>query len=131
MAEWFIQNGEESEDVGPLRPPELLMKVRRGEVTRDTLIRKDSSAYFEAGTVGGLFEAAMRPTIEHFCPGCQHAIDEPPTLCGVCGREIREAITKITENSIAKPGEEIRADEAERSVRSWLRKKRITKKNPE
>mgnify|MGYP000293648354 CR=1 FL=1 len=45
----------DSEDVGPLRPSELLDKVRSGEVRPETMLRKDDSAYFQASDVGGLF----------------------------------------------------------------------------
>lgn len=130
MAEWFIKRDEESEDLGPLRPPDLLKMVREGNVTRQTMIRKNDSAFFEAGQVGGLFEAAMRPTIEHFCPGCKHAVSEPPTVCAYCGQELREAITKITENAISLPGEKL-PSQAARSVKNWLKKKRIVKDDPE
>ena len=130
VAEWFIKQDEESGDLGPLRPPELLKLVREGRVVPESLIRKDDSAYFEAGTVGGLFEAAMRPTIEHFCPGCEHAIAEPPTTCPFCGREIYKAITKITENTIDRSGGSA-AGQAGRSVKNWLMKKRIVKDDPE
>ena len=130
MAEWFIKQDEESGDLGPFRPPDLLSMVRKGEVTRQTMIRKDDSAYFEAGQVGGLFEAAMRPTIEHFCPGCEHAVSEPPTVCSYCGQEIHQAITKITENAISLPGESAKS-QAGRSVRNWLKKKKIVKEDPD
>ncbi|KAA1259976.1 hypothetical protein LF1_25140 [Rubripirellula obstinata] len=126
MAEWFIKRDEESGDLGPLRPPDLLKMVREGSVTRQTMIRKNDSAYFEAGQVGGLFEAAMRPTIEHFCPSCKHSVNEPPTVCAYCGQELYKAITKITENTISLPNEKL-PSQAGRSVKNWLKKKRIVK----
>ena len=125
MTEWFIQSDEE--DDGPFRPKELLEKVRDGEVVKTTLIRKDDSKWFKAGDVGGLFEAAMRPTIEYFCPQCDSEVNEPPTVCVSCGREIREGITRITENAIIDPASRSIADKTSRSVKKWLQKKRITK----
>ncbi len=128
MTSWFIQAENDGEDVGPLRPSDLLLKVRAGEVTRETMLRKDDSAWFEAGTVGGLFEAAMRPTIEHFCPQCETPVGEPPVICQQCGREIRVAVTKITENSIVDPNEESLTEQAGRSVQNWLKKKRAKRR---
>jgi hypothetical protein len=45
---------------GPLTPAQLLQKVKRGEITQDTPIRKNSSKWFPAIEVVGLFEAAFR-----------------------------------------------------------------------
>ena len=127
MTEWFIQGEEEEEDEGPIRPPELLAMVRRGEVARDTMIRKDDSQWVAAGAVGGLFEAAMRPTIEFFCPQCDQEVDEPPTMCIHCGREVHKGITRITENSIVDPDSRSFAEKTSRSMKKWLQKKRIAK----
>lgn len=126
MTDWFIKQDEDTQDLGPLRPPDLLRMVRQGSVTRQTLIRKNDSAYFQAGQVGGLFEAAMRPTIEHFCPSCKHSVSEPPTNCSYCGRDIERAITKITENTIQVPSQTVKS-QAGLSVRNWLKKKKIVK----
>jgi hypothetical protein len=122
---WFIQTGEEHEDLGPYRPSELLQKVRAGEVTPETMLRKGDSAWFVAGEVGGLFEAAMRPTIEYFCPQCETAVPTPPVVCHKCGREIHPAVTKITENSIVDPADQSLPEQAGRSVQQWLRKKKV------
>jgi hypothetical protein len=46
--------------VGPLTAQELLHKVRRGEITGGTLIRKDDSRWYPAAEVSGLFEAAFQ-----------------------------------------------------------------------
>ncbi len=111
---------------------ELLEMVRNGEVTAETCLRKDDSAWFAAGDVGGLFEAAMRPTIEYLCPQCETEVPEPPVICHKCGREIREAITKITENAIVNRADQSIAEQAGSSVKRWLRKKRVGKdKNPD
>lgn len=50
---------------GPLSSAELLQKVKLGEITQDTPIRKNDSKWFPAIEVNGLFEAAFR--------------DKPPT----------------------------------------------------
>jgi hypothetical protein len=39
---------------------DLLKKVREGEVTPQTHVRKEDSAWFPADEVGGLFEAAFQ-----------------------------------------------------------------------
>ncbi|MFG0261675.1 MAG: DUF4339 domain-containing protein [Novipirellula sp. JB048] len=121
VAEWYIQQLDASEDIGPLRPSELLMKVRAGDVKPDTLIRKDDSAWFVAAEVGGLFEAAMRPTIEHFCPQCERPVSEPPVHCAHCGCEVHKALTRITENTIS--GGTLVSGQPGRSVQSWLQRK--------
>ena len=45
---------------GPLTSAELLQKVKLGEITQDTPIRKNNSKWFPAIEVNGLFEAAFR-----------------------------------------------------------------------
>lgn len=127
MTNWFIRQDGQSEDVGPLRPSELLQKVRDGVVVRETQVRKDNSAWFNAGDVGGLFEAAMRPTIELFCPHCKSEVSEPPTVCHRCGCEVQQALTRITENSIAPRPDDSITGQAGRSVKNWLQKKRIAR----
>ncbi len=100
MTKWFIQQNDELDDLGPLWPSELLELVRSGEVTRQTMLRRDDCGWFAAADVGGLFEAAMRPTIRYFCPRCETEVSEPSVVCHHCGYQIREAVTQITENSI-------------------------------
>lgn len=46
--------------VGPMTAQQLMEKVRRGEVSGTTPIRKDDSKWFPASEVNGLFEAAFR-----------------------------------------------------------------------
>ena len=126
MAEWFVKtsDSETDEDVlGPLRPSELLELVRVGQVTQETLIRKDDSAWFVAEQVGGLFEAAIRPTVYYFCPQCDTRVSEPPVTCPKCLRDIRKAREEIVENTISRPEEETLGRQAGRSVQNWLRKK--------
>lgn len=130
MTNWFVQQGGTGEDVGPLRPSELLEKVRRGEVTRTSRVRKDNSAWFSAEQVGGLFEAAMRPTIEFFCPQCRAEVPEPPTVCKRCDTEIQKAVTRITENSIVSASDQSLSSQAGQSMKNWLLKKRIVKDDP-
>ena len=50
--------------VGPLTSSELLHRVKRGEISEQTPIRKNNSKWFPAGEVNGLFDAAFhdRPT---------------------------------------------------------------------
>lgn len=101
VTQWFIQANDGQPDRGPLRPNELLRLVRGGEVTRGTKIRRDGETdWFPASDVGGLFEAAMRPTIQHFCPNCDSELSDPPEVCRHCGHKVRKAVTKITENAI-------------------------------
>ncbi len=127
MSQWFIQQDANREDLGPYRPSELLDLVRNGEVTKETLLRKDNSAWFAAGDVGGLFEAALRPTIQYFCPQCESEVSEPPVTCLRCGREIRRGITRITEHSIAQRTDYPVNGSSAGGVKRWLQKKRIGK----
>lgn len=131
MANWFIKSNNDEADIGPLRPSELLQRVRSGSVLRETDIRKDDSAWFKAGTVGGLFEAAMRPTIEYFCPQCRKEVPEPPVTCPHCDLRVTKAITKITENSISHPAQDSVPGQAAKSMQSWLKKKRIKRDGPD
>lgn len=127
MTKWFVQQDEIQEDLGPLRPSELLELVRCGKVTSDSMLRKDNSNWFVASNVGGLFEAAMRPTIRYFCPQCETEVTEPPVNCHVCGREIHRALTQITENTIVNQVDQTIVGNAGNSVKNWLKKKRIVK----
>ncbi|MCP4943212.1 MAG: DUF4339 domain-containing protein [Planctomycetaceae bacterium] len=127
MTRWFVQQDESQEDLGPLRPSELLEMVRGGKVTSESMLRKDDSNWFSASNVGGLFEAAMRPTIRYFCPQCETEVTEPPVNCHECGREIQRALTQITENSIVNQADQSVVGNAGNSVKNWLKKKRIVK----
>jgi len=127
LTQWFVQQGAQREDLGPYRPVELLDLVRNGEVTKETMLRKDDSSWFLAGVVGGLFEAALRPTIQYFCPQCELEVSEPPVICQRCGREIRQGITRITEHSIVQRTDPPVNGSAGGSVKRWLLKKGIGK----
>ncbi len=125
MNQWFVQ---QSEDVmGPLSPADLLGLVRQGVVTTETKVRKGDSAWFTAGEVGGLFEAAVKPTIQYLCPGCGAKTPPPPCHCDQCGRDLQAARRQVIENRIAGQGHQ--ADGAiRRSMLGWLDK---VKRRPE
>ncbi|TWU05602.1 GYF domain-containing protein [Stieleria varia] len=133
MTSWFVQrmDGNYQTEVGPLRPAELLAMVRSGEVTPGSFVRKDDSAWFEASKVGGLFEAAERPTVHYYCPQCETEVKEPPVTCPKCLRDIRKAHEVLTENKIATKRSDQASDapqsSAKRSMQNWLRK-RVDKK---
>ena len=125
-------DGNIQTELGPLKPSELLELVRRGEVVPTSLVRKDDSAWFEAGEVGGLFEAAVRPTIHYYCPQCETEVTEPPVTCPKCLRDIRRAREVVVENKIdkkrgASTPEPAQDDAAKKSMQSWL-SKRVKKK---
>lgn len=128
MAQWYVQKPSEdptqiNEMVGPLKPADLLKMVREGEVVPESLLRKDDSAWFEAREVGGLFEAAMRPTIKYFCPQCGQEIIEPPVKCHKCGHEVHKAREEITENTITNRTDQSLTSQASKSMQNWLKKK--------
>ena len=118
-----------ADEIGPLRPAELLNLVRSGEVTPETQIRKDDSGWFNASAVGGLFEAARRPTIEHFCPACNAPIPEPPCGCPSCGRDVHKARTRITEHGILSDQAKKLGAQSSRSVQRWLQRIKKKKKD--
>ncbi len=132
MTSWYVQR--ENEDLGPLRPAELLSLVRDGSVQPETFLRKDDSAWFAAGEVGGLFEAARRPTIEYYCPHCENVrVTAPPATCPKCDRIITKPRQKIIEHSIGNANSE-KSNSANSSgpalsARRWL-KKRMGKDKP-
>ena len=129
VADWFVQITGTGEEAGPYRPSELLDLVRKGEVTPESMLRKDDSTWFTAADVGGLFEAAMRPTIRHFCPNCQFEIPEPPITCPKCDMNVVRAQTEITENSIVAQNPEGRPDLTSNSVKGWLSRKRLGRRS--
>lgn len=120
MAQWFVQ--QQVEVLGPFTPSELLTMVRRGTVTRETKVRKDDSSWFPACDVGGLFEAAVRPTIILHCPGCQAVVPEPPCMCPNCGRQLEVAKREVIQNRIMTPAEVARQTGVGSSMQNWLSK---------
>ena len=82
---WYYQTM--GAQVGPLTSGEFLGKVRAGEVTANTLVRKGDSQWVEAADVGGLFEEAVKPIVTKYCPYCDAQIREkPPCVCPSCER---------------------------------------------
>lgn len=82
--------------IGPLSGQELLDRVRAGEVTVETLVKKGDSQWVKAGDVNGLFEAAFRRQTYYQCPYCGAEVDKPPTVCLGCDREIT-AVYRVTQ----------------------------------
>ncbi len=98
MAQWFVQRS--GDVIGPLSPAELLTLVRSGVVKPATMIRKDDMAWLQASEVGGLFEAAMRPTILSYCPRCDSLLETVPCECPKCRSQVQQPRTRIIENTI-------------------------------
>jgi len=125
VADWFVKpdtSDSSVPEIGPLRPNELLDLVRSGDVLPETQIRKGDSAWFSASSVGGLFEAAIRPTISYYCPQCNVPISKPPAVCTKCLATIQKGREEIIENSIHSRGNDL-ASNTGRSVQNWLKKK--------
>ncbi len=120
MAQWFVQ--KDVDVVGPLTPTELLTMVRRGTVIPETKLRKDDSPWFAAADVGGLFEAAVKPTLILHCPGCHAVVSEPPCVCAECGRELQVVRREVIQNRIQSPTEIARQTGVSSSMQSWLNK---------
>ena len=125
MADWFVQSKCGTDESGPYRPSELLELVRSGDVTPESLLRKDNSSWFVAADVGGLFQAAMRPTIKNYCPNCHCDIPEPPITCPKCDMNVVKAQTEIIENTIASKKAMPAPDSTAGSVKDWLTRRRL------
>lgn len=139
MSDWFIQTGAPSmtlatrgvdgqpadqavKMIGPIKPNELLKRVRDGDIKPHTLLRKDDSAWFPASTVGGLFEAAVAPTLAYHCPNCQTQVPAPPCNCPRCDQEIQFLRPQVIQNSI-RDSEPASDDKSAAKSRSrWLDK---------
>ncbi|QEG39823.1 DUF4339 domain-containing protein [Roseimaritima ulvae] len=119
MSEWFIR--QEDVEIGPVDGRSLLDMIRGGSVTTDTLVRKNDSAWFQAGAVGGLFEAAAESTTEYFCPDCSSKVVKPPCICPHCGIQLSYARAKVSEHKIQgfqpKP-----KPKRSNSVQKWLQR---------
>ncbi len=118
MAQWFVQSAEEV--LGPYSPSEVLEQVRRGAITRETKLRKNDSAWFPAGEIGGLFEAALKPTVRFFCPGCGGTIKEPPCTCPHCDRHVDTARKEVVQHQIEPSPRAAKPSGPGASMQSWL-----------
>lgn len=98
MANWYYQSADNEE--GPCSAADLLRLVREQVIQSETMVRKDDSAWFPAGQVGGLFEAAAKPTVEYQCPSCGTRVGKPPTYCRRCRRLLDYARPIFTEHEI-------------------------------
>ena len=90
MAEWYSEIMENV--LGPMTAAELLEKVRTGEVSFDTPIRKDDSQWVPASDVNDLFARAVASETKRVCPYCQKEIAQPPTQCQSCDRYVTRAV---------------------------------------
>ena len=96
--QWFIRG--DAEDLGPYRPSEILRLIWEGAICEETMLRKGDSPWTAAGDVGGLFEAARRPTVSWTCPHCGRAIRQPPAYCYRCDRFVERAEKHVTEHKV-------------------------------
>ena len=121
MPQWFYQS--DNEVLGPLKASELVRLVREQSIVPETLVRKDSSAWFPASEVGGLFDAAAQPTVEYFCPDCGSLVGKPPTFCRKCRRVLEYARPKVTANEIeGYERSEASTPSAADTWKQWLRR---------
>lgn len=121
MPQWFYQYEEEV--YGPVKASDLLQLVRDQTICSETLVRKDASAWFPASEVGGLFEAAAKPTVEFQCPECGTKVGKPPCYCRKCRRVLEYARPKVTANEIEgfeKP--ETPSEKVSDAWKQWIRR---------
>lgn len=132
MADWYVQRPDS--ELGPLRPAELLDLVRNGTVIEETQVRKDDSSWFAAREVGGLFEAARRPTIEHYCPQCNARVAAPPTSCPKCDAALVNTKKRIIEHSVGRnsssSSSSFKPSGPAESAKRWLQRKINRKDDP-
>lgn len=121
MAQWFVQSAEDV--LGPFGPSDVLDMVRRGTIRRETKLRKDDSAWFPAEQIGGLFEAAAKPTIRFRCPECGGEIKQPPCRCPQCEQLIHRARREVIENHIGVASADGHPDSGQATrMQEWLRR---------
>jgi hypothetical protein len=101
--------------------------VRKGEIKPETMLRKDDSAWFPAGDVGGLFEAASRGELQYFCPACDRRISQPPITCPNCLRDLGRNEARVVKPEKMALGPETsesqESQEEHGSAKSWFQKK--------
>lgn len=112
--EWFYE--VKGDAVGPLTAPQLLNKVRSLEISPDTRLKKNGSAWFPARQVTGLFEAATKQSVTYLCPHCRSEISKPPTTCDGCDRYLTDSVVKTADIPRAVRQEAVRQSAAESSV---------------
>ncbi len=121
MAQWFLLGPPEQ---GPLSPQQVLQMVRNGEITRQTKLRKDDSAWFSADEIGGLFEAALKPTIHYRCPSCRAEVSPNVHHCSRCGSLFDLALREVTEHHVRSSltSSEPASSNRNSSMQNWLNK---------
>ena len=85
---WYYRVKKKTQ--GPVTNAELLDLIRERKVLPETMIRKDDSQWVAARAVTGLFQAAGVFAGEYRCPYCGNSIDDPPTTCEKCHRNVSE-----------------------------------------
>ncbi len=98
MTTWYWIDEDKNEH-GPIAPDKLLMLIRQGEIFRETLVRKDSSAWCRSDHINGLWDSAAKPYKFYICVECGYQIDRPPSRCSKCERLVEKANEKwVTPN---------------------------------
>ncbi len=99
MPDWYYRDHHDN-TVGPVKPGELLQLIRDGELTEDTLVRKDDSQWVRSVEINGLWQAAARPDTEFCCPVCNASLPKPPCRCPKCLKYVDKAVGKIKKPSV-------------------------------
>lgn len=126
MPVWFYIN--DGQTLGPFKGAELLELVRTQAVTAETMVRKDESAWFPAGEVGGLFAAAAKPVVEYVCPTCNHSVAKPPCFCRHCRKVIDYARPKLIEHVVEgyeNEKSEANQESVSESWKQWVRRLKL------
>ena len=99
MPDWYYRDQHDN-TVGPVKPGELLQLIRDGELSEDTLVRKDDSQWVRSVEINGLWQAAARPDTEFCCPVCSTSLPKPPCRCPKCLKYVDKAVGKIKKASV-------------------------------
>jgi hypothetical protein len=100
MPDWYYRD-KEDRIIGPLRPNELLAMIRGGDLSEDTLVRKDDSPWVRSVEINGLWSAAARPDAEFFCPVCNAEINKPPCRCPRCMKYVEKGVGRLKKSEVS------------------------------
>jgi hypothetical protein len=106
---WFYRSKDAVVN-GPVSPSELLELIRKGIVQESTAVRKGDSSWVASIEVGGLWEAAARPSVVFDCPHCNKPISKPPLRCPHCKQFVQKASGHLVQHKSAAVNRKSRSD---------------------
>jgi hypothetical protein len=107
---WFYRSADDATVKGPVSPSELLELIRKGIVRENTQVRKGESPWVSSIDVGGLWEAAARPSVVFDCPHCSKRISKPPVRCPHCKQFVQKATGHLVHHKTVAPDRKNRSE---------------------